>query len=304
MHDTPEIGFIGLGAMGGAVARRLAGSYRVHVFDLNPQAVARTVAAGAVTASDEAVAVSQPVVITSLPTPEIVESFWTRHAGSLQPGALAVDLSTIDPATARRIADLVDETPALGFVSCTLGRTPAHAEQGEIPAFVGGSGAALAVLAPILGRIANSVHDMGSVEGATMFKLISNHVGMTHLAVLAEAYALACRAGIPPEVFAAALRTTGAWSTQADMRLPLVMAADFDTRFAVDLAAKDLRLATDAAARWHLPSPLGSAALSVFSAASAQGYGAADAAAVIEVADPRRVARDQVEQNSGGPASA
>lgn len=292
MSDQLRIGFIGLGVMGGAVARRLAGAFSLRVFDASPEAIERVVAAGAEAAADAASAVGgADIVMTSLPTPEIVESFWTQHAGALAPGAIAVDLSTIDPSTARRIAELVATTPATGFVSCTLGRTPLHAERGEIPAFVGGPAEALARLAPVLDRMADSVHDMGSVEGATMFKLISNHIGMTNLVVLAEGYALACRAGIRPEVFTAALRTTGGWSTQAEMRLPLMVEGDYATRFAVDLAAKDLRLATDAAARWHLPAPLGSAALSVFSTASASGHGSSDAAAVIEALDPQGGAR-------------
>ena len=283
--------------MGGAVARRLAsGPFTVKVFDQNPEAIERAVQAGAEAAADAAAAVGgADVVLTSLPTPEIVEGFWAEHAGRLDEGAVAVDLSTIDPGTARRVADLIDATAATGFASCTLGRTPAHAEEGRIPAFVGGPAAVLARLEPVLARMADSVHDMGSVEGATIFKLISNHVGMANLVVLAEGYALACRAGIRPEAFAAALQTTGAWSTQAELRLPLIVSSDFATRFAVDLAAKDLRLATDAAARWHLPSPVGSAALSVFSAASASGHGQDDAAAVIEALDPRRAARGRVE---------
>lgn len=292
MNDQPCIGFIGLGVMGGAVARRLAGAFSLLVFDASPDAIQRVVEAGAEAAPDAASAVGgADIVLTSLPTPEIVEAFWVQHAMALTPGAIAADLSTTDPSTARRIADLVAGTPAAGFVSCTLGRTPLHAERGEIPAFVGGPAEALSALSPVLDRMADSVHDMGSVEGATMFKLISNHIGMTNLVVLAEAYALARRAGIRPEVFTAALRTTGGWSTQAEMRLPLIVEGDYATRFAVDLAAKDLRLATDAAARWRLPAPLGSAALSVFSTASAGGYGASDAAAVIEALDPRGGAR-------------
>ncbi|MGC3955834.1 MAG: NAD(P)-dependent oxidoreductase [Propionicimonas sp.] len=292
MTDQPRIGFIGLGVMGGAVARRLSGAFPVRAFDANPEAIARAAEAGAEAAADAASAIGgADFVMTSLPTPEIVEAFWAQHAAALEPGAIAVDLSTIDPSTARRIAELVEAGRAGGFVSCTLGRTPQHAERGEIPAFVGGPAEALTRLAPVLERMADSVHDMGSVEGATMFKLISNHIGMSNLVVLAEGYALACRAGIRPEVFTAALRTTGGWSTQAEMRLPLMVDGDYATRFAVDLAAKDLRLATDAAARWHLPAPLGSAALSVFSTASASGHGGSDAAAVIEALDPRGDAR-------------
>lgn len=292
--SAPTIGFVGLGAMGGAVARRLAGAFRVQAYDLDPAAVTRAVDAGAVPAATVAEALTgAQVVVTSLPTPEIVESFWAEHAVALGEGTTVVDTSTIDPGTSRRVSDLLASTRSgTAFVACTLGKTPVQAEAGQVPAFVGGPAQAVAALAPVLDRMAGSVHDMGSVEGATSFKLISNLVGMTNLVALTEGYLLARSAGIDPEVFTEALRTTGGWSVQADIRLPWIVADDLDPRFAVDLAAKDLRLSVDAAARRAVPTPVGAAALGVLTAASAGGHGARDAAAVVEALDPRRTARD------------
>ncbi|SBW12173.1 6-phosphogluconate dehydrogenase, NAD-binding [uncultured Alphaproteobacteria bacterium] len=280
----PEsVAFVGLGTMGGAVVRRLAGGpWTVRVHDLSAAAIERAVACGAVAAPDAAAAVAgAPVVFSCLPTPEIVEEFWTAHARFLAPGAIAVDLSTVDPATSRRLADRVAADGKAAFVACTLGKTPALAEKGEIPVFVGGDAAAKARLRPVLERMSNGIYDMGSVEGATMFKLISNLIGMTNLAVLAEGYVLARAAGIDAETYTAALRTTGAWSTQADIRQGLIAGGDFAPRFAVDLAAKDLRLSVNMAATWGVPTPVAAAALSAFSLARAAGLGARDAAAVV-----------------------
>jgi 3-hydroxyisobutyrate dehydrogenase len=294
-NDQQTIGFIGLGAMGGAVARRLAaGGFPVKAYDLNPQAVERAVALGAVGASSAEKALDgADVVITSLPTPELVEAFWADLAGALASDTIVVDTSTIDPVTSRRVADHLAAAAGAAFVACTLGKTPGHAENGEIPAFVGGPADAVRKLGPVLGRMASSVHDMGSVEGATIFKLISNLVGMSNLAVLAEGFVLARAAGISSETFTEALKTTGGWSVQADLRLPWIAADDLDPRFAVNLAAKDLRLSTDAAARWSVPTPVGSAALSAFVTAAAAGHGGQDAAAVVEALDPQRTARDK-----------
>lgn len=293
--QSEAIGFVGLGAMGGAIARHLArGGWAVRVFDLSPAAIDRTCAAGASPASSAKDAVdTSAVVFSSLPTPELVERFWVEQAPSLAPGAIAVDLSTIDPTTSRRISDMIDATTSASFVACTVGKTPAHAENGEIPAFVGGAPADIERLAPLLERLANTVYDMGSVEGATIFKLVSNLVGMSNLAVLAEGYVLARRAGISAQTFTDALKTTGGWSVQADMRLPWIVADDLAPRFAVDLAAKDLRLSVNAAAGWHVPTPMAAAALTAFTTASASGHGSLDAAAVVEPLDPRRVARGE-----------
>jgi 3-hydroxyisobutyrate dehydrogenase len=283
-----KIGFIGLGAMGGAVARCLArGSWRLAVYDLSAQAVAATVAAGAEAAStaDEAVS-GQDVVFSCLPTPELVEAFWQDQAGRLSADTVAVDLSTIDPATSRRIADLLKRESGAQFVACTLGKTPALAEKGEIPVFVGGEAPALERIAPLLSHMSSAVFDMGSVEGATMFKLISNLVGMSNLAILAEGWLLAKATGIDASTFAAALATTGGWSTQAELRLENVMSGDFKTRFSVDLAAKDLRLSVDTAARRGVPTPVSAAASSVFALARAAGHGREDAAAVVAPLTP------------------
>ena len=238
---TPiKIGFIGLGAMGGAVARCLArGPWRLAVYDLSAQAVAATVAAGAKAASMAGEAVDgQDVVFSCLPTPELVEAFWQEQAGRLGSDTIAIDLSTIDPSTSRRIADFLKKESGAQFVACTLGKTPALAEKGEIPVFVGGEASALERISPLLSHMSNTVFDMGSVEGATMFKLISNLVGMSNLAILAEGWLLAKTTGISAATFAAALATTGGWSTQADLRLENVMSGDFKTRFSVDLAAR------------------------------------------------------------------
>jgi 3-hydroxyisobutyrate dehydrogenase len=293
--QSDTVGFVGLGAMGGAIARNLAkGGWTVRVFDLSGSAIDRTCSSGAVAASSAKDAVTgAAAVFSSLPTPELVESFWNEQAPHLADGAIAVDLSTIDPTTSHRISDMIAASTSASFVACTVGKTPAHAEQGEIPAFVGGATADLERLTPLLERLSNGVYNMGSIEGATVFKLISNLVGMSNLAVLAEGYVLARRAGIPAETFTEAMRTTGGWSAQADMRLPWIIADDLAPRFAIDLAAKDLRLSVNAAAEWHVPTPVGAAALTAFTTASASGHGALDAAAVVEPLDPRRIARGE-----------
>ena len=287
------IGFVGLGAMGGAIARNLAlGGWVVRVFDLSNSAIERACVSGAVAASSAKDAVNgAAVVFSSLPTPELVEKFWAEQAPNLAAGAIAVDLSTIDPTTSRRISDMIESSTSASFVACTVGKTPAHAEKGEIPAFVGGATADIERLSSLLQTLSNEVYNMGSIEGATIFKLVSNLVGMSNLAVLAEGYVLARRAGIPAETFAEALRTTGGWSVQADLRLGWMVADDLAPRFAIDLAAKDLRLSVNAAAGWHVPTPVAAAALTAFTTASASGHGSLDAAAIVEPLDPLRLAR-------------
>lgn len=274
--------------MGGAVARRLAtGDFDVTVYDPDSAAVDRCVAAGAHPA-DSAVgaATGAEILVTSLPTPEIGLQTVDAVLGHLASGTALVDVSTIDPATAVAARDRC-MAAGVDFVACPLGKMPAHAEQGEIPLFVGGEPEVVRRLQPLLARMGNVIHDMGSVEAATTIKLVSNQIGMTNVAVLAEGYALARRAGIDPETFKCALADTGAASFQEQVRLPWIMAGDWAPRFGVDLALKDVRLAVESASRWGVPAPVSSATLAQLAAASAHGYGAEDVVAIAKVIDPR-----------------
>jgi len=286
------IAVIGLGKMGGGLARNLARhpDFDVYVFDVSADAVARCVDAGA-TASEDMVAAATDtdLVITSLPMPADVHGAYTTLAPHLAERTIVMDTSTIDPDTARAVADIVG---ANRFVSCLLGKGPAQAESGELPLFVGGPTVALDLLEPVFACIGDTVHRMGSVEAATAFKLVSNLIGMTNLAVLAEGYALCRRAGVSSDTFTESLADTGAWSYQAEVRLPWMIADDFAPRFPVSLGLKDLYLTLEMAAKWGLAAPVGAAGMSQLASAAAHGHGASDVDAILEVVDPLRAARN------------
>lgn len=277
---------IGVGRMGGGIARNLVrhGAFDVVVFDRSDEAVRRCVDAGASAAASVVDAARDvDLVVSSLPMPSDVIGVLAEIAPHLQSQTLVMDTSTIDPATARQVATLIGQHR---FVSCLLGKGPSQAESGEVPLFVGGDGAALDALGPVFQCIGQRVHRLGSIEAATAFKLVSNLIGMANLAALAEGYALCRDAGVDDADFEAALRDTGAWSYQAEVRLPWMIANDLDARFAVTLALKDLALAVDMAARRGLPTPVGAAAMSQLAAATAHGLGDLDAAAVLRVVMP------------------
>lgn len=287
MNSTVAV--IGVGKMGGGIARTLArsGKFEVRVFDLSSAACQACAAEGA-SVADTALEAAKgaDIVITSLPMPVHVEGMWDELSTELAAGTLCVDVSTIDPTTARRIADQLS-AEGLRFVACTLGKGPAQAETGDSPLFVGGADQDIDALSELFETIGDQVHRMGSVEAATTFKLVSNLIGMTNLAVLAEGYLLCHRAGVDDEAFAQALKDTGAWSYQADIRLPWMMAGDFESRFPVPLGLKDVRLAVDMAGQWNLGVPVAAAAMSQLAATVAHGYADDDVNAVLKVLDPR-----------------
>ncbi|MFT3944571.1 MAG: NAD(P)-dependent oxidoreductase [Ancrocorticia sp.] len=284
-----KIAVIGVGRMGGGIARNLCrGGFEVTVFDFNPAAVELCTKEGASAADGVGAAVAgQDLVITSLPLPETVTSVYQENLELSRPDAIWMDVSTIDPTTARQVSDAV-QASGREFVACPLGKGPAQAESGTLPLFVGGKESVVEALVEVFACVGESTHYLGTVEGATGFKIVSNMIGMANLSALAEGYAL-CRAlGVDDDGFVAALRNTGAWSAQADLRLPWMIAGDFENRFGVDLAVKDVRLALDAAARQGIAAQVGAAGLMNLVAASAHGFGGEDVDAVLRVVDPKR----------------
>jgi 3-hydroxyisobutyrate dehydrogenase len=256
------------------------------VYDLDRAAIDRCVDVGATSAANAADAASgAQLVVTSLPLPRHVRSVVAELAPQLAPDAIVMDTSTIDPETAGGIAELIGRDR---FVACLLGKGPSQAEAGEVPLFVGGPAAALDALAPVFDCVGATVHRLGTVEAATAFKLVSNLIGMTNLAVLAEGYTLCRRAGVDDDAFAAALADTGGWSYQADVRLPWMMADDFAPRFSVALGLKDLALTLGMAAQWGVAAPVGAAGMSQLASAASHGHADDDVVAVLKVVDPRR----------------
>lgn len=164
----------------------------------------------------------------------------------MKPGATIIDISTIDPQTARQLADAAYEN-SLGFLSCPLGKGPAQAEEGSEPIFAGGKNETYEKWVPVLQKIGNPVYYVGDVEQSTAFKLLSNLIGMTNLTVLGECLHIGEKAGIQPALLQELLKDTGADSFQLRVRGPWILNNDYAPRFDVNLALKDVRLGVEMA---------------------------------------------------------
>ncbi|MBW2437789.1 MAG: NAD(P)-dependent oxidoreductase [Desulfobacterales bacterium] len=283
-----KIGFIGVGAMGGGLARNLIRAGKeVLVYDLNPEAVNKTLEAGSTgkAANQLQELATADIVFTSLPLPQHLEETMLGETGllnAMRAGATYIDVSTIDPQTARKLATAA-ETAGVKFLECPLGKTPAQAETAEEPIFVGGDEAIYQELKPILEIIGNPVYYMGTVEAACALKLISNLVGMTNLAVLAEGIRIGEKAGIEPKYLLELLGDTGAKSFQMDVRGPWIATGDFNSRFGLDLALKDVRLGVEMAKAWGNDARTMQVALDYLKQGSANGLGKEDCNAIYKI---------------------
>ncbi len=281
------IGFIGVGMMGGGLARNLIRAGKeVIVYDLNSAAIEKTLAAGS--SGRAAIDINElstaDVVFTSLPLPGHVTGVMLGVdglLGKMKSGSTYIEVSTIDPGTARSLSDAA-EAEGIKFLQCPLGKTPAHAESGEVPIFVGGKQEVYEEMKDLLEVIGKPVY-LGAVEASSAFKLISNLIGMTNLVVLSEGIRIAERAGIDRNILLDLLNDTGAKSFQMDVRGPWIAKDDFKNRFGLDLALKDVRLGCEMAKAWGNDAKTMRVALDYFREGSAAGHGTEDCNAVYKI---------------------
>ena len=164
-----------------------------------------------------------------------------------------------------------------------MGKTPAHAERAEEPIFVGGKKEVYEKMKGILEIVGKPVIYMGDVEASSAFKLISNMIGMTNLAVLSKGIHIAHKAGIETKMFLELLADTGGKSFQAEVRGPWFAQGYFANRFGLDLALKDIRLGCEMAEVWGNSAKAMNVALEYFREASAKGFGKEDCNAIYKV---------------------
>jgi 3-hydroxyisobutyrate dehydrogenase-like beta-hydroxyacid dehydrogenase len=274
--------------MGGPLARNLIRAGKpVLLFDLSKEAIDRTLAAGnsgkaAAAATDLA---SCDPVFTSLPLPQHVTGVMSGTDGlyaKMKAGSTHIELSTIDPQTAESLAAEAG-SKGINYIQCTLGKTPAQAEKAEEPLFIGGDKTLVDKLMADIFKVIGQPCYVGSIAASCAVKLISNMVGMTNLAVLAEGIRAGEKAGLDRKLLLELLTDTGARSFQMDVRGPWIANDDFKARFSLDLALKDVRLGMDMAKTWGLELHAMGAALAYYKKASTEGYGKEDCDAVYKV---------------------
>lgn len=283
-----KIGFIGIGLMGGPLARNLIRAGKeVYIYGRNQQHINKVLSAGTTgkavkNINDLAIC---DIIFTCLPLPQTVKSIMIENNGllnQLKSGSIYIDTSTIDPKTATEI-ETYAKNHQIGFLGCTLGLGPAQAEEAKEPIFAGGDKIVFEKMLPLLNLIGAPVHYLGGVIQAYAFKIISNMIGMTNLAVLAEGIHLAQNAGIDTHQFLELLAQTGGNSNQLTRRGTLIADQDFANRFAVDLTLKDLTLGCNMAKEFNYTPIFSQKSRELYQKASEQGYGAEDCCAIYKV---------------------
>jgi putative dehydrogenase len=193
--------------------------------------------------------------------------------------------STISSADASDIAISLEQYGLL-MLDAPVSGGAIKAAAGDMTVMASGSDAAFAQLAPVLQAVAGKVYRIGNDIGlGSTVKIVHQLLAGVHIAVAAEAMALAARAGIPLDTMYDVVTHAAGNSWMFENRMRHVLDGDYSAKSAVDIFVKDLGLVNDTARALKFPLPLASTALNMFTSASNAGYGREDDSAVIKIFD-------------------
>lgn len=274
-----KIGFVGLGAMGAAMAKNLLESgHDVHVFNRSPARAEPLRAAGATVAATAAQAADSAEVVFSMVADDAALAAVTYGeagiAAGLEPGALHVSMSTISVAAAQALTTRHREA-GLGFVSATVFGRPDAAAARKLFIMAAGADAHLSVAVPLLEQLGQSVGIVGTdASQANLVKLIGNFMLSVIIETLGEACAVAGKAGIDPMHLVELLTSANFNAPPYKIYGSLIAAQRFQPAgFSLPLGQKDNLLMLAAADALGVPLPLASLLHDRFLAVRSQGIG-------------------------------
>jgi 3-hydroxyisobutyrate dehydrogenase/glyoxylate/succinic semialdehyde reductase len=279
------IGIIGLGIMGGAIARNLIDrGWRVIGFDIDATkrselALANVTIAGGVAQ----VARDAPILMTSLPTPAAVEGVARELAGSGQPPRIVVELSTLSIADKLRFENIL-KTAGHIALDCPLSGTGAQAKLRDLVVYASGDSKAIAQCMSLFADFAKQSADLGRYGNGSRMKFIANHLVAIHNVATAEAMILAECAGLDPKMVVDMVGPGAGGSRMFQMRAPMMVERVYEpATMKVSTWKKDMAVIAEFADEIGCTTPMFTLTQPIYAEALAAGLGDQDTAAVFEV---------------------
>jgi 3-hydroxyisobutyrate dehydrogenase len=266
------VGVVGLGNMGGRIARRLVdGGEAVVGFDLD---AARAAAVGARPAGSLAeLAGAADVVLLSLPDSPAIEAVVGELEADLRNGHVVVDLSTAAPGSTVAIHERL-AARGIAYVDAGISGGAAAAEAGTLTIMAGGEAEALDAVRPLLAHFSSAVHHMGASGSGHVAKLINNFLNAISLAATAEAMVAGRKAGLDLRQLLEVINASSGVNFATLNRFPRIVEGDYlEGGLTSDLMAKDVMLYLDLARELGVTSLNGPPVLAAFHLAAALGYG-------------------------------
>ena len=240
-----KVGFIGLGIMGRPMAINIINAgHEVIAFDVFPTAIEPVIEAGGTAATSCAeVASNSEIVITMVQDGPQAEAAIAGESGALEgasPGDLIVDMSSIAPGVSQRIGEACEKA-SVGFIDAPVSGGEPFAISGDLAIMVGGKADLFERAKPMFDIVGKSSVLCGEVGAGNVTKLANQIVVGANIHGLAEALALATKAGVNPETVVDAIKGGLAGSNVMNAKAPMMIAGDFKPGFRIRLHQKDLQ---------------------------------------------------------------
>lgn len=270
-----QIGFIGLGNMGGRMTRCIVdGGVKVLGFDKDASAASRF---GAMAASDAHAVIEQTdIVLLSLPDSKIIEQVVLGEDGilkSIRPGQIVADMSTASAASTKKIAKFFADKGAW-FVDAGISGGAAAAEKGALTLMVGGDRQAIEKLNPVFSLIASKVIVMGESGAGHAAKLLNNFLNAVSLAATAEVMVAGKKAGLDLHLLLDVLNASSGVNFATLNRFPRIVDGDYlEGGLTSKLMTKDVVLYCDLLHELGVTSLNSAGPMASFGLATALGYG-------------------------------
>jgi len=293
------VGIIGLGIMGGAIARNLVErGWRVIGFDIDAAKCAELAAEQVVIVENIAQLVhNAPIVMTSLPTPAAVESVAKAIADMREPPRIVVELSTLTLADKLRFEAILKRAGHIPL-DCPLSGTGAQAKMRDLIVYASGDSEAIGRCSQLFADFAKQSADLGPFGNGSKMKFVANHLVAIHNVATAEAMILAERAGLDPKRVVEMVGPGAGGSRMFQMRAPMMVEREYEpATMKVSTWKKDMAIIAEFAEDIGVKTPLFTLTQPVYTEAMTMGLGDQDTACVFEVlqrtivTDPKQAAR-------------
>jgi 3-hydroxyisobutyrate dehydrogenase len=280
------VGFVGLGEMGGPMARNLLNAgHPLIVYDIDPRKNAIFASLGArVATGPSEVARESHVIISMVDTTAQAEEVIVGPDGFIEaalPGDVVVSMSTIDPAAVIKMQQMlaakkieIIDSPVTGMIE--------GAQKGNLKAYIGGEVSSLEKCRPALSAMTSEIRHSGALGQGIMMKLVNNVLAQAGRVLVVEAMVMGAKAGIDPQVMIDVIGKTSGNSAIFQHAAPRLLSRDF-TGIRMDITIKDLELETKVAKAMSVPMFMANVAQQVYMMGKAAGLGDEDPAAVVKI---------------------
>lgn len=283
-----RIAVLGLGIMGGGIARNLLkAGYAVTVWNRTQAKAQPLVDAGAAWAATPAQAAANAEMVISVVGDDAASrSVWVGDDGALaamQPNAVALECTTLSIGWVRELAALA-QTRGVRFVDAPMAGSKVAAAGGQLSLFVGAAPELFEEIRPVLATFAATIVHFGPQGAGAMYKLINNMIAAAHVTALAEGISIAEKAGLDMDTVLKTITSGAVGSPIVKMKAQAVVGRDHtDTHFALRWMHKDLTYALRAADDLGVPLPTAALNHELLRMAMQRGWADQDFAVVAEV---------------------